>query len=457
VIYIFQVLSDLESAAVYVPSATVAISPDSPDCTTHTSNDAMEAMATVQSVVSICSTDKGTQCPEHVSFADHSYVQPEVSHRDIGVQWEDPVMNDHDYTCKHQVVDDSSVTQQLPDAMPQATPLATSTPQKTPHIDSNNLTFESDDNENNISNISDISYEPDFAEESSSECDSCGLEEEESISNEERKFLVFESNFDTLFERCPLCGNQILQRQKAVRGTMLSVTYVCSGGCDSVWHSQPLIRRMPLGNLLVAGGILFTGGQFSRFEEFANIMKMPFISESTFYSVQNSYLFPVVESCFQQEQDALLSVFADESVWLLGDGQCDSPGHNAKYLTYTTMEEETQLILATKVVSVGEVANSNAMEVEGLHRCIEEVQAHHISIDGVATDRHPQVKYYMKTTRKDICHEFEVFHTVKGVGKELARASNTRQTEEVARWIPSITNHMWWCCATCHGDPQVRM
>ena len=58
-------------------------------------------------------------------------------------------------------------------------------------------------------------------------------------------------------------------------------------------------------------------------------------------------------------------------MWLLADGQCDSPGHNAKYLPYATMEEETELIIASRVVCVPDVVNSNAMEVEGLHRCIE--------------------------------------------------------------------------------------
>ena len=127
---------------------------------------------------------------------------------------------------------------------------------------------------------------------------------------------------------------------------------------------------MPLGNLLLAGAILFTGGQFLTFQNFANILHLAFLSESTFYAIQSSYLFPVVDSLFNQQQTAILATLSGESVTLLGDGQCDSPRHNAKYLTYTVMHEDTELIIASKTVYVGEscVANSNAMEVEGLHQ-----------------------------------------------------------------------------------------
>ena len=128
-----------------------------------------------------------------------------------------------------------------------------------------------------------------------------------------------------------------------------------------------------------------------------------------------------------------VATLSGESVILLGDGQCDSPGDNAKYLTYTVMHEDTDLNLASKTVCVGEwcVANSNAMEVEGLHRCLQEVVAHHVNIRYVATERHPQVSKYMRTQRPTTDHQYEVFHTAKGVTKELTRLLNTRDTDVV--------------------------
>lgn len=109
-------------------------------------------------------------------------------------------------------------------------------------------------------------------------------------------------------------------------------------------------------------------------------------------------MFPVVEIVYNLQQTAIMAAFAEETVYLLGDGQCDSPGHNAINLTYTVMEEDTDLILSSKVVCFGEgeINSSNAMEAVGLDRCIDEVEGYRITVDGVATDRHPQVSGYMK-------------------------------------------------------------
>ena len=45
-----------------------------------------------------------------------------------------------------------------------------------------------------------------------------------------------------------------------------------------------------------------------------------------------------------------------DEVTLLGDGCCDSPGHSAKYGTYTLMEESSGKVFDTTVVSVTDVS-----------------------------------------------------------------------------------------------------
>ena len=49
-------------------------------------------------------------------------------------------------------------------------------------------------------------------------------------------------------------------------------------------------------------------------------------------------------------------------VVLAGDGRCDSPGHCAKYCTYTLLDVQSQKVVDFKVVAVTEVVNSNCME-----------------------------------------------------------------------------------------------
>ena len=42
---------------------------------------------------------------------------------------------------------------------------------------------------------------------------------------------------------------------------------------------------------------------------------------------------------------------------LIGDGRCDSPGHSAKYCTYTLMDSDSGKIVDTTVVAVTEVGD----------------------------------------------------------------------------------------------------
>lgn len=51
---------------------------------------------------------------------------------------------------------------------------------------------------------------------------------------------------------------------------------------------------------------------------------------------------------------------------LAGDGRCNSPGHCAKYCTYTLLDVESHKVVDFKVVSVTEVANSNQIEKRDL-------------------------------------------------------------------------------------------
>lgn len=75
---------------------------------------------------------------------------------------------------------------------------------------------------------------------------------------------------------------------------------------------------------------------------------------------------------------------------LIGDGRCDSPGHNAKYCTYTMMTDEGKMA-AINIVQVTEVTSSNAMEKEGFKRCMQDLAREEVTIRRIATDRHTSI------------------------------------------------------------------
>ena len=59
---------------------------------------------------------------------------------------------------------------------------------------------------------------------------------------------------------------------------------------------------------------------------------------------------------------------------LCGDSRSDSPGHNAKYGTYSLMDEATGHIANRfSLVQASEVSSSNAMANEGCQRSLNKV------------------------------------------------------------------------------------
>ena len=64
-------------------------------------------------------------------------------------------------------------------------------------------------------------------------------------------------------------------------------------------------------------------------------------SEAAYYKIQAAYLVVSARSVRQRCQNRQLTARREEAVKLAGDGGCDSPGHTAKYGSYTLMDAET--------------------------------------------------------------------------------------------------------------------
>ena len=77
---------------------------------------------------------------------------------------------------------------------------------------------------------------------------------------------------------------------------------------------------------------------------------------------------------------------------LSGDGRCDSPGHNAKYLTYSFMDQITNKIAAMTITQVTEAKNSNNMEKVGFIKRLKFLRTNGMTVDQIRTDRHSQIR-----------------------------------------------------------------
>ena len=61
-----------------------------------------------------------------------------------------------------------------------------------------------------------------------------------------------------------------------------------------------------------------------------------------------------------------------------------------------------------------EVTSSNAMEKEGLSRCLHHLKESNIRVESLTTDRHPSVKKYLHDVWPQIKHWFDRWHMTKG-------------------------------------------
>lgn len=204
----------------------------------------------------------------------------------------------------------------------------------------------------------------------------------------ESKSIVFDSNLKQLFKRCQRCGEHVKFASLKQRGSLICVTSTCAGGHTENWFSQPFTKGVATGNLTFSGGILYTGNHFASTSTFMSSCNIRFVQKGIFYSMQRKYLWPVVNHRYLLQHRELLQSLRGERLVLAGDGRCDSPGHNAKYGTYSIMHVPTEKILDFSLVQVSEVANSNCMEKEGLKRCLQNLETDGQIIDTLATDRY---------------------------------------------------------------------
>lgn len=137
----------------------------------------------------------------------------------------------------------------------------------------------------------------------SSSDDDFGTEQEEQLHVQtpeaEDKYLVFGSCLQELLKHCPVCGGHVTDSNWTICGSLLAVKLTCLKGHDYLWNSQPIIRSTPVGNLLIASSILFTGNTFTSIKNFASCLGLKFFSEQVFYRTQDRYLFPVLNNTWE--------------------------------------------------------------------------------------------------------------------------------------------------------------
>ena len=164
-----------------------------------------------------------------------------------------------------------------------------------------------------------------------------GCRSEKIPPDEENKYLVFESCLLSLFTTCPIC-NLSVHPSTFTNGTFLCITQHCQH-CDyrKKWESHPMIKNTPAGNLLLSAAILFAGALPNKMLRVLEFLHCASIAPCTFYTHQRLYLNTVINNVWKRSQSEMIMLLQayKDPLSIGGDRRSDSPGHSAKYGSYT--------------------------------------------------------------------------------------------------------------------------
>lgn len=272
-------------------------------------------------------------------------------------------------------------------------------------------------------------------------------------------FMVFWSQLLLLLDRCMVCAKPVTMDFR-YKGSMVAVTMTCSNDHKRTWHSQPMIGKgvmqYALGNIRLVCGTLLSGATFSKLQEIFRFSGIRLFAKDTFYCIQKKFVAPVVNSFWVQDNLRVIQRLCNGlTCKIAGDARCDSPGHNAKYSNYSFINQVTGEIVASNLTQVTECGNANRMEKHGFVKALTFLKDKGVKVQQITTDRHSQVRKYMRVSEPNIDHQFDPWHVCKGIKKKLAKLAKKAENRELGHWIKAICNHFWWCAATCEGNAEI--
>jgi hypothetical protein len=211
----------------------------------------------------------------------------------------------------------------------------------------------------------------------------------------ESKFVCSLALLLQIFQaRCqtPGCVNAPTVSYRLVCASLL-VDSVCSSGHKHRFcSSHELGEGVYANSLQAAASILLSGNNFAKIERMANFYGLAFLSKSTFYRYQRLYLIPEINEWWTWTREELLKEFVGQDIILSGDGQCDSPGFNAKNLCYFMVEANSNYIIDVEILDKRHVGlASTNMEREAVKRGLERL-TQEIKVVEFVTDASTSVK-----------------------------------------------------------------
>ncbi|KAM3909755.1 uncharacterized protein RB166_021625 [Leptodactylus fuscus] len=279
----------------------------------------------------------------------------------------------------------------------------------------------------------------------------------------ERKFMVSESCLDTLITMVPCkgpgpCRKPIVKIFKKVVGTFVSIYVTCTDNHRThLWESQPKKGNIPVGNLALSASILFSGTTFRQVHNLFYHMGLECIRKSTYHKYQRNYIFPTIQQHWKKDQARNLSDLGNSSICIVGDGQCDGPGRNARFCVYTLLDATTKKILTFRVEPMQPGLSPAHLEKEAFQKSLEKLQRKKVCIKVVCTDKHGGIKRMIRNDFNTMVHQLDVWHMARSIGTKVLTASKRKHCGELSAWVNAVRDHLWWAASTCENNPELLL
>lgn len=220
------------------------------------------------------------------------------------------------------------------------------------------------------------------------------------------------------------------------------------------WRSQPVIRGGALlGNIKMAGAILLSGNNYQKVALLCKFLNLGLVSSYSFHQIQSHYVVPSVEKLWEKVKGTAQEELRANNVVVAGDGRMDSPGHCAKYCTYTVMDQASKKIIAMEIVDKRECElHSGRMEAAAFERVLADIQNAGLHVSEFVTDAHPQIAAIMRKKFQHIRHSWDMWHGAKNLGKKLCAVSQEKGNAALKPWISSVTNHFYYAAENCESS-----
>ena len=172
----------------------------------------------------------------------------------------------------------------------------------------------------------------------------------------EPKYIVFGSCLRELFGfvSCnkPSCQGKCTVIKRTLCGTLVSIEFSCEKGHLFTWRSQPYIRASPALNVMLPGAILFSGASPAKALNVFKFLNIVVMTSRTYHRMQRAFLVPAIDNLWRWTQAEVWRQLQGEELRVAGDARCCSPGHTAKYGSYTLMDATSGYVLDVQLIQV---------------------------------------------------------------------------------------------------------